>query len=161
MNAASEYLTVFNQLIKESEELYHGAAKQMGISEGTFWILYSLRYAQMPLTQKDLCHLLYQPKQTVNSAIKKMVSEGLVYLDDANGHRSKNLCLTEKGRRLAQQTVDLIRDAEIRAAEALTLDEQIRFLELFRKLETKFRENIAQIIPISLQSEGEKNDEEN
>lgn len=35
-------LAAFNQLYKEMDEIYHVYAKEQGISDTVFWILYSL-----------------------------------------------------------------------------------------------------------------------
>lgn len=43
----------------------------MGLSDCTFWILYALRENNARLTQSEICNFFYQPKQTVNSALKK------------------------------------------------------------------------------------------
>ena len=46
-----------------------------------YWILYTIVVtAPAPLSQADLCEKWYFPRQTVNSAVKKLVSDGLVSL---------------------------------------------------------------------------------
>ena len=55
------------------------------------------------MTQSEICSFLYQPKQTVNSSLKKLASEGYIQLS-VSGHRSKQILLTEKGRELTSQT---------------------------------------------------------
>ena len=42
-------------------------------------------------------------KQTVNSAIRKLENEGIVYLENV-GQKAKNVCLTESGKELVQKT---------------------------------------------------------
>ena len=70
------WLLEYNTLLKDNDNIYRGAARRLGISDCALWILYSLRAECQPLTQKQLCLLMYLPKQTVNSALKAMEAEG-------------------------------------------------------------------------------------
>lgn len=137
-------LSQYNSVIKENDEIYRQAAKALGLPDCAFWILYALREEDGVLTQSEICYAMYQPKQTVNSALKKMEQGGYIKLAKMNDRRSKQLCLTEKGKKLAEKTVDKAIAAEQKAFAALTLKEQESFIELFRKytelLKTSMRE---------------------
>lgn len=127
-----QQLHQYNSLIKENDELYRDVARSLGLPDCAFWILYFIRENPMPLTQRQICSYLYLPKQTVNSALKKLENEGYIQLT-ASGHRSKQILLTEKGTALATQTVDLVIDRELTALAALSPKEQADFLRLFEK----------------------------
>ena len=70
-----EFIRIYNGQYKESNEVYHRLARHCGLSDSAFWILYTLREAEGPVSQKQLCDELYLSKQTVNSALKKLVEE--------------------------------------------------------------------------------------
>ncbi len=126
-------LAGYNGIIKENDELYRNAAKSVGLSDCSFWILYCLRDPAMEPTQSEICAAMYQPKQTVNSAIKKLEGSGYIELASGKDHRSKALRLTEKGEALAAKTVDRVIGIELAALDGLSPSEQETFLNLFRK----------------------------
>lgn len=97
MYTAKEVLVTFNATINGYEEIYRGVAKSFGLSDCAFWILYYIRQSEEKVTQKDICSFIYQPKQTVHSALKKMVEDGLIEVGDYNGKRHKYVSLTKKG----------------------------------------------------------------
>lgn len=126
-------LAEYNKLLKAIDDAYRNVAKIFGLPECAFWILYTLRVEKHPMTQSEISSLQYQPKQTVNSALKKMDAEGYINLAYGDDQRSKYICLTEKGIRLAEKTVDKVADAETRALIGLSDDEQKKFINLLGK----------------------------
>lgn len=140
-----EKLFEYNEIIKENDEVYRHLAKSFGMSECTFWILYSLRTAPAPLTQSELCKLLYEPKQTVNSALKKLETEGYIALTQGNDRRSKVITLTRKGTSLAESSADLVISAEEHAMLSLDEAEQNMFISLFRKYTSAFKIKIKEM----------------
>lgn len=142
MDHTSSCLSKFNSIIKENNEIYRNAAKLVGLGDCAFWILYALRSDGNTLTQKEICYATYQPKQTVNSALKKLKTDGYVELFSANDRRCKQVRLTEKGLSLAEKTVDKVILQEQNALSQLTLEEQEAFLCLFRKYTDLLNANI-------------------
>lgn len=133
MNYSKDALLEFNSIFKENNDLYRVAAKSFGISLSVFWVLYFLREDSEIHTQKDICYASFLPKQTINSAIKKMETEKLIEHCCGNDKRSKELRLTDKGMELAQKTVDKIIDAERKTMNELSDKEQKLFVDIFRK----------------------------
>jgi len=126
-------LIKYNNLIKENDELYRDIAKIFGLPDCAFWILYVLRENHKVLTQSEICNMLYQPKQTVNSSLKKLEYDGFIELTEMDDRRSKQVRLTEKGITLAKSTVDNVILAEYKALSGLTEEEQNNFILLFQK----------------------------
>jgi DNA-binding MarR family transcriptional regulator len=57
-------------------------------------------------------------KQTVNSAVSKLVKNGMLTLSTTNGNsKNKILMLTPEGREFAQRTVNQLLEAELKAAK--------------------------------------------
>ena len=140
MYTAKEVLAAFNATINGSEEIYRGVAKSFGLSDCAFWILYCIRQSEGKVTQKDICSFIYQPKQTVHSALKKMVEDGLIEVGDYNGKRHKYVTLTEKGEAFSQKTVDLVLAEEIAIFEDMNASER----ELAMKLLAKYSDSLSQ-----------------
>lgn len=129
MRALSEY----NDIFKEENKIYQDIARDLGLSECSFWILYALRTEGAGLTQSEICAFTYQPKQTVNSALKKLEREGRLALSQGRDRRSKRVSLTPSGQALCEGTVDRVIDMEQTALAAMTKEERRIFLGLFRK----------------------------
>ena len=138
-------LDEYNRIFKENDEIYREAAKKLGLSDCAFWILYAVRSSEDVLTQSDLCYSQYQPKQTINSALKKLEREGYLILRCEDNRRSKQIYLTQKGTGLAENTVDKVIFAEVEALSGLTMAEQQEFLKLFRKYTDCLKEKIQHV----------------
>lgn len=139
MYTAKEVLAAFNATINGSEEIYRTVAKSFGLSDCAFWILYCIRQSEGKVTQKDICSFIYQPKQTVHSALKKMVEDGLIEVGDYNGKRHKYVTLTEKGEAFSQKTVDLVLAEEIAIFEDMDVSER----EIAMKLLEKYSDSLS------------------
>ena len=100
---------------------------------------YFIRQSEEKVTQKDICSFIYQPKQTVHSALKKMVKDGLIEVGDYNGKRHKYVTLTEKGEEFSRKTVDLVLAEEIAAFEDMDASER----ELAMKLLAKYSDSLS------------------
>ena len=142
---AKKRLSEYNSIIKETDELYRKIAKTLDLSDCTFWILYILREDSEILTQSEICSAIYQPKQTINSALKKLQNDGYIELKEMNDRRSKQVVLTLKGRQLAEKTVDKVIIVEQKALAELTEEEQKTFIGLFRKYTDLFKNHISEL----------------
>lgn len=129
----TRFLSEYNDIFKEESKIYQDIARDLGLSECSFWILYALRTDGAEMTQSEICAFTYQPKQTVNSALKKLEREGYLTLHQGTDRRSKRIALTTSGQALCVRTVDRVIDLEQTAFAALTDEERRTFLKLFRK----------------------------
>ena len=77
-------------------------------------------------------------KQTVNSAIRKLESDDILYLTQFKG-KSKQVFLTEKGKRFTTETVARIYEAEGRAFASWTEEKVNMHFHLLEKLVNSFR----------------------
>lgn len=126
-------LREYNDSLKAIDDTYRAAARRFGLPECAFWILYTLRVERAPLTQSEICALQYQPKQTVHSALKRLEADGLLKLAHGGNRKSKYVCLTDKGTRLAERTVDRIAEAEAEALLGLSDGEREALFSLLQK----------------------------
>ena len=135
-------LSDYNSLIKENDSIYRAAAKSSGISEAAFWILYMIRESGEDYTQNRICSEIHIPKQTVNSALSSLIKDGYICLEQMSDRRSKKIILTDKGKALAESTVDTVIEAECEALSGLETDEKKEFIGLFRKYTELFKRNM-------------------
>lgn len=121
VNATSEYncnngnngLRLFNKICKETNVIYHNYAASKGISDTTFWILYSIYYYGEGITQTDICEEWFYSAQTINSALKAMEQKELITLKLApENKKSKQIYFTEKGHLFADELIQPVIDAE-------------------------------------------------
>ena len=135
-------LMAYNKETKKLDDLYRSAAKNCGMAECAFWILYTLRVEEKSFTQAEICEFLVEPKQTVNSALKKLVAEGYLALSAGTDQRSKLVRLTPKGEQLARERVDCIPEAEAAALRAMSPDDRAAFLRLTRQYRLLFEQQL-------------------
>ena len=141
----SKKMLELNEIMKETDDLYRNLAKKFKMSDCMIWILYILREDDRSVTQSDIYNMMYMPKQTVNSSLKKMESEGYIELLNINDKRSKQVCLTEKGVDLANNTVDIIISKENNALSKMDKEEQALFINLFKKYKDLLKESFMEI----------------
>ena len=87
----SEGMRRFNHLVSETDAAYHEAALKMGMSDSIMQIMYILcdKGGDCPLG--EICRLSGISKQTINSALRKLEEEGIVYLEGMDG-KKKTAC---------------------------------------------------------------------
>ncbi len=132
-------ITLYNQLIKEMDDLYRVYAKNCNLSETAFWILYCIQEREKEaFTQREICDYWFYTPQTVNSALKNMTEE--------DNRKNKRIYLTEKGKETVERIVVPLMDAERRALAAIGEQEAEIFLKTMKKHTEFFREEIEELI---------------
>ena len=99
----SEYIHKINYLTFETDSVYHQASLRLGVSDCVSMILYTLYDLGEECLLSDLYKKSGTSKQTVNSALRKLETEDILFLKQHTG-RAKKVCLTEKGREYTRQT---------------------------------------------------------
>ena len=106
---------------------------RLGIADSTMRILYTILDNGERCLLSDVYKQSGISKQTVNSALRKLESGNMVYLENHKG-KAKTVCLTDAGKALVQQTAARLYDAERRALETWTgeeIDQHIALLEKY------------------------------
>ena len=137
----SENLMKFINLDKELNSIYQKQSKKFEISETTILILYAIRASENGVTQKEIIEEYLLPKQTVNSAMKKLLDEGKVFVSEKNG-REKRLLLTKEGVKMAAKSADLILEAEKKAFFSFTEKEQKTIVSLLEKYNKRLEDEM-------------------
>ena len=94
----------FNHLMAETGGVYHAIAQAAGLSDSAFQVLYTLCVLGDGCLLSQVVRQADLPKQTVNSALRKLEQEGILTLASA-GVRKKALHLTESGWTLCRDKI--------------------------------------------------------
>lgn len=131
--ALVEKIHRINYLTSELDALYHQASLKIGMTDSAMRVLYALH----DNGESCLLSIIYKQsgisKQTVNSAIRKLEEDGIVYLEQHSG-KAKMAYLTEKGKQYVNDTVVKLCDAEVRAFDSWDeeeIDTHIRLMEKY------------------------------
>lgn len=133
----------YEKINRKMDELYHREASMVGLSDCAGMILYALSMSDEPITQKEICEEISMPKQTVNSALKKLETDGIIKYRPRNDRRYKDILLTEKGESFAEETSGKLITTLCEAFSDLSDKEQDQFLRLYRKLAESFEARIG------------------
>ena len=127
----SPALKRLNCLLSEMDAAYHEAAQRQGLNDSSSRILYALCELGSPASLRAVCESTGLSKQTVNSALRKLEADGILYLEPS-GARSKRVCLTEAGLRVADATAGRIFDGGPAEDVQQYLGLMERYLQTFR-----------------------------
>lgn len=137
-------LKELNNLYKEWFEIYHKISAKLGLSDSEFLIIYAL--VELKLNrQKDIADYYYISKQTINSAVKKLVKTGIIELKQAKG-RDMQIIFTQSGKSFAQEKIIPIVNIEKKAMIEMGQKESQELLRLTRKHLDIFKKQISQSI---------------
>lgn len=116
-DTAAECTIAVNRFNEELTELYHEFARKKGLSDSTLNVLYAL-HEQDGQRQLELCKTSLMPKQTLASALKRLVAQDLVRIENES-RRVSRVFLTAKGRQQAEEVIAPLMQAEVAATRAL------------------------------------------
>lgn len=126
---SSKELRRYNYLISEIEAAYHEISSALGLSDSSMIVLYTVFDNGGSCMLQDICRNSGISKQTINSALRKLESEGIIYLESA-GTKNKKVCLTEQGKHLANHTAGKIIEMENDIFSSWEKEDVEKYLEL-------------------------------
>ena len=130
-----------NSLTSEMESLYHQASLKLGISNSVSIILYTLYFTDGACLLSEIYKKSGISKQTVNSAIRNLEADGILYLELYDG-KSKTVKLTEHGKAYAETTAARLCAAEIHAFDNWTEEDIDTYIRLMERYTECFRQQI-------------------
>ena len=135
----SKEMKRFNYLYSEINAAYHELSLKLGMSDSSMMVLYAICDNGDSCPLLEICRSSGVSKQTVNSALRKLEAEDIVYLEAA-GNKNKIVCLTEKGRELAKRTALLVIEMENQIFASWPKGDVEKYLELTERFLADFRE---------------------
>ena len=109
--APPPYLHRYNRLIEELDNLYHTIATRLGVSDSVLSLLYAVKEHGDGCPIRTVRHAIGMPKQTLNSALRRLEAAGILTLSSAGG-REKRILLTAVGKALTERTAARLMAAE-------------------------------------------------
>lgn len=131
----------FNRLENEIHSAYHDAAFRLGVSDSALNVLYNIS-----LEGECFVSDLWAggiSKQTINSALRKLESEGALYLETAG--KKKRVRLTDKGKELASETAEKIIRIEKEILSGWEQVEVTEYLDYMERYLKNLKDKIAEL----------------
>lgn len=129
----------YNHLLGEIEATYHEMSLKLGLSDSAMVILYTICDEGDSCPLAEISRRSGLSKQTVNSAIRKLEAEGILYLEKT-GSKSKTVCLTGKGKNLAGRTALRLLSAENAILASWPRQDVEKYLELTERFLAALKE---------------------
>ena len=133
-----------NYLTNELDALYHKSALKLGIADSVCIVLYTIYDSGNECLLTEIYKQSGISKQTVNSAIRGLEADGILYLQHHTG-RSKKVILTDKGKEYVQRTSARLQQAEMDAFDTWTEEEISTYIRLMEKYAECFRLQIEKL----------------
>ena len=133
-----------NCLASDLDAIYHQAAQKLGVSDSVMFVLYLVYENNGKCLLKAIQKETNISKQTLNSSIRKLESNRIIYLEQIGG-RAKMVCFTEKGTDYANHTIARLFHAECAAFEGWTAEELTQYVSLMERYNRSFREQIEKM----------------
>ncbi|MCI9511447.1 MAG: winged helix-turn-helix transcriptional regulator [Oscillibacter sp.] len=140
----SKAMRRYNHLVGEIDGVYHEMSLKLGLSDSAMIVLYTICDSGSSCPLRDICLRSGLSKQTVNSALRKLEAEGVVYLEPVSA-RSKSVCLTEAGQALAAETAGKIIRIENDIFDSWPQADVEQYLELTERFLLALREKAEQL----------------
>lgn len=134
----------YNRILSEINAVYHEIALKQGFSDSIMSILYIIADNDGTCLISDLVKQSGLNKQTINSALRKLEEESILYLEAAGG-RSKRIVLTEKGTSVVHNTVDRVIAVENKIYSSWKPEEWALYLELTERYLNELKEKMKEI----------------
>lgn len=132
----------FNLLTSEIDTAYHDAAIKLGMSDSVMLVLYTLCSNGGECMLSDITS--GASKQTINSALRKLEAEGIVYLEAFKG-RKKKVYLTKKGRQFAGDTVLRVIEVENEIFASWSDEEKSIYIDLTQRYLADFKKKVKEL----------------
>ena len=133
-----------NYLHSEINNVFHEMSQQMGLSDSVSYILYTICNFGDSCLLTDIISMTGIPKQTANSALRKLESEGILRVEAVDCRR-KRVILTEQGLILARRTAGEMIRMENEIFASWTEAERNLYLDLTRRYLTQLKEKAKEL----------------
>lgn len=133
-----------NLVISEINSLYHEISIKLGMSDSIFMVMYSLYDNNGDCDLREIYKQSGISKQTINSAIRKLEQDEIIYLKNKNG-REKTVFFTEKGRKYADETIARLVAVEYNVFSEFSEEEINLYIEFNERFVAGLKEKIKEL----------------
>lgn len=130
-----------NYLTNETDAIYHRSSLRFGITDSVSVVLYTLYDHGGSCLLSEVYKSSGVSKQTINSALRSMERDELIYLEAATG-RTKRITLTAKGHELTERTAARLVEAEVRAFDGWSEEKIASYIAMMEEYTEALRRQI-------------------
>lgn len=141
---SSKELRRYNYLAGELDAAYHEINVKLKMSDSAMIILYAICDQGEACMLRDIYCQFGVSKQTINSALRKLEEEKLVFLEAVDA-KNKRVCLTTKGKETANRTAKRIIEVENDIFSSWEEEEVEKYLELTERYLRDFKERSSKL----------------
>jgi DNA-binding MarR family transcriptional regulator len=154
MEKLKEQRIAFNKVYSERQGLYLAIIQKAGLPEIPYRILYAICEEEPgKLSQMDICHIWNFPKQSVNTAINRLIKLGYVTLSqDRTAARNRKIIeLTDTGKIYCKTWVYPLVQADLKAFGTLSAQERDMYIDFVARQRDSLRKSLANLFEIEKQ----------
>ena len=140
----NETLKEFERICREIDALYHEIACSVNLSDSAYCILRTFLVLGDELTQTEIYRFTCLNKQTVNSSIKKLKEDGMIYLHKRKGKEIK-ISLTEKGKEVINSKILPIELKESEIFDEMPMEDKEALIRINRYYLSSFRKKLEEL----------------
>lgn len=144
INSYRDAVRRVNCLTNDTDALYHLVARKLGITDSVLITAYMLHEKGDGCPLYDIYSESGVSKQTINTAIRKLEQDGILYLTRDKG-RAKRVWLTDRGREFIANTAARLFEAECRTFDSWTQEEVEMYFKLIEKYNNAFRAQVEKM----------------
>ena len=137
-------LKKFNYLLGECDGIYHEFANKFKMSDSKMRVLYTICDLGMNCSIKELISYSGLTKQTINSALRGLEKEGIIVLSYVD-KKSKCVSLTNKGKLVCKDSVELIIKFEEEVFASWSDSELNTYLNLMERYNDEIRKRLGEL----------------
>lgn len=137
---AREYLHISGEI----DSIYHEIALKFGISDSVLNVLYVICEKGNQCLQSDIFRLTGMSRQTINTAIRKLEKDEIVFLEQGTG-RNTIVCLTEKGKVFCSKNIIPLFNIEDKIWNEWTDEERKQYLAFEQKYCDSLKKYVKEI----------------
>ena len=124
---------------------YSTFAKNMGVDTSELYVVDALWDELEGLSQRSICEVCDMGKQTVSAICKRLAARDVVVAGASQtDKRERIMTLTDEGRELWRVPVEHMRELEVKAAAAISVEEAELFVKVVRLYAKTFQEGVQQ-----------------
>ena len=131
-------------LVSDIDSTYHQLSVRLGLSDSMSFIFYMLYINNGSCELNEIYKISGISKQTINSAVRKLEEDEIIYLEKVDG-RHKKVCTTQKGREYIEQTAGRMYRAEMETFDNWKPEEIEQFISTLEKYNTLFKQQVERI----------------
>ncbi len=141
MELTTEDVGSINGMINST---FHQAAIKLGLNDSEMSIFYIIKRCGEGCNQSELYKRTGQRRSTINSAIRKMEKNNLLYLEPGEG-RNTRVFLTDEGREKSKETVERLLQLEQEIFETWDQEDQKKFVDLNARFFTELKKEVENL----------------